>query len=106
MFISTKVVSDIEHIVSILNKNRSMDGLYKNVSLFRKREVYRWFGKKDKAYVCFLSTSKKDDKTNIGCAVVFFEILQNPVLISITHTKIQSEVDGKERHFFGETSRR
>ena len=46
--ISTKAISDTEHIVSILNKNKSMDGLYKNVSLFQKREAHQWFGEKDK----------------------------------------------------------
>ena len=38
-FISVKDASDTEHILSILNKNRSIVGLYKNASLFQKREA-------------------------------------------------------------------
>ena len=74
-FISTKDVSDTEHIVLILNDSRSMDGLYKNASLFQKREVHRWFGENDKVHMCFRPTSKEYETAKIGCLVVFFEIL-------------------------------
>ena len=45
--------------------------------------------------MCFLPTSKEDETTNIGCAIVFFEILQNAGLITISHNKTKG-MDGKE----------
>ena len=45
-FISSKAVSDMTHIVSMLNKNRSMTDLYKNARLFQKRKALWWFGLK------------------------------------------------------------
>ena len=35
----------------------------------------------------FLPTSKGDDTTNLGCATVFLEILENAGLINISRTK-------------------
>ena len=46
--------------------------------------------------MCFLPTSKEDETTNIGCAIVFFEILQNAGLITISHKKSMG-FDGKEK---------
>ena len=40
-FISEKAMDDVKNIVSTLNKNRANDGIYKNASLFQKREVLR-----------------------------------------------------------------
>ena len=82
-FILSKSVSDTKKIVSIINRNKATTGLHKNASLFQKREVQQWFNEKDKVKICFLPTSKEDETTNIGCATVFFEILQNAGLISI-----------------------
>ena len=96
-FISSKAVIDAKEIVSILNRNRSTTGVYTNASLFQNREVQRWFNEKNKVKIYFLPTFKEDETTNIGCATMFFEILQNDGIISITNTKYTTKVDGKDQ---------
>ena len=75
-FISDKALNDTTNIVNLLNKNRANEGMYKHARLFQKREVSRWFGVKSKVQMCFLPTSKEEETTNIGCAIVFFNIAE------------------------------
>ena len=41
-----------------------------------------------KVKICFLPTSKEDDTTNLGCDVVFLEILENAGLVEISRKTI------------------
>ena len=45
----------------------------------------------------FLPTSKEDETTNLGCAVVFLEILENAGLIDTTRKKTTINNEEKER---------
>ena len=45
----------------------------------------------------FLPTSKEDETTNLGCAVVFLEILKNTGLIDITRKKTLINNEERER---------
>ena len=94
-FISEKAIDDVKIIVLTVNENRGSDGIYKCTILVKKREDIRWFGEKNKVQICFLPTSKEYETNNIGCATVFFQILQNTRLITISHTK-SMVFDGKE----------
>ena len=64
-----------------LHGNRTHKGLYNMASTFQSRQVQQWISKKDKLKLCFLPTSKEDETTNIGCATVFMEVLENAGLI-------------------------
>ena len=74
-------------LVEMLHRNRSADGLYNRARNVQKTEVKKWFGNKEKVKICFLPTLKVDKTTNLGCAVVFLEILENAGLIEITRKK-------------------
>ena len=72
-----------------------MDELYASARDYQSNEVDQWFRKKDKVKMCFLSSSKEEKTTNLGCATVFLEMLQNAGLINIKHeTMRQGRIEG------------
>ena len=78
----------MQPLIGILHSNRSNTGLYAKARILQKKEVGQWFVHKPKVEICFLPTSKEDETTNLGCATVFLEILENAGLINIQRKKM------------------
>ena len=70
-------------------------GLYAKARNIQTKEVTQWFGEKNKVSICFLSTSKEYETTNIGYATVFIEILENADLINIARKK--AKIGGEDK---------
>ena len=82
-FVEKTFTSNVQTLIGKLNSNRNHLGLYAKARIIQNKEVTQWFGDKDKVEICFLPTSKEDETTNLGCATVFLEILENAGLINI-----------------------
>ena len=76
-----------------IHLNISHAGLYTKSRNRKIKDVTQCFSEQNKVNIRFLPTSKEDKTTNIGCATVFLEILENTGLINITrkNTKIGGE---------------
>ena len=86
-YIDRESCSQVQPLIGMLHSNRSNTGLYNRARILQKKEVIKWFGDKPKVEICFLPTSKEDETTNLGCATVFLEILENAGLINIKRKK-------------------
>ena len=93
-FINKETVEKKRSLICAFHNDRWMDGLYASDRKFQQREVYSWSGKINKVYLCFSPTFKKEKRKNLGCAVVFLEILQNADIIKIRKKVIMSNNDG------------
>ena len=86
-FIKKDALETLKPLVVALHSNRTNLGLYAMARNVQTKEVKQWFGEKNKVKIYFLPTSKEDETTNIGCATVFIEILENAGLIHIERKK-------------------
>ena len=96
-FIDQQSMNTVQSLVNNLHSNRGYDGLYAKARCIQKQEVKQWFGDRNKLQICFLPTSKEDETTNLGCATVFLEILENAGLIRIQRQKFSIGGEEKEK---------
>ena len=96
-FINKDTIETVQPLIFALHSNILNLGLYAKARIRQTKEVTQWFGEKNKVSICFLPTSKEDETTNIGCATVFIEILENAGLIKIKHKKIKIGGEDKEK---------
>ena len=87
----------MQPLIGILHANLASNGFYAKGRLAQKKEVIRWFGDKNNVEICFVPTSKEDETTNLGCATVFLEILENAGLINIDRKKFVISGEEKEK---------
>ena len=82
-FLDKASMDTVHNLIGNLHSNFTHAGWYAKSRTVQKKEVTQWFGEKNKVQICFLPTSKEDKTTNLGCATVFLEILENTVVINI-----------------------
>ena len=97
VFIDKLSIDTCQTLIGQLNSNRNHAGLYAKARSTQKKEVEQWFGNKNKVQICFLPTSKEDETTNLGCATVFLEILENAGIININRKKTTINGEVKEK---------
>ena len=88
-FVGDDRILNTSGLVDILHVNWKTNGLYNTARKIQKTEVNKWFCNKEKVSICFLPMSKEYETTNLGCAVLFLEILENAGLIDINRKNQQ-----------------
>lgn len=74
-FLNSEQVQSTYSLVGILHHNPTVNGMYNKTRRIQMQHIKQWFV--NKVNVSFLPNPKEDETANLGCAVVFMEILEN-----------------------------